>query len=464
MPVPVRELNLLEIIRPHDRQKAFLKAVDAHPYVLYGGAAGGGKSYILRWALIRYLMQCAAQGFRNVRVALFCENYPALQQRHMDRWPFEIPEYLGRMNKHERTFTLYPEYGSGVIYFLNLDDPAKYQSVEFAAGAIDELTKNQRNVFDFLKSRLRWVDKQLGPFNDTAGKNPKVKLFSGTNPGGPGHAWVRKWWIDRDFEDENGLNPDDFVYIPAKADDNPYLAPNYVEEQLGSLPEELRVAFRDGSWDLFSGQFFKEWRQSIHVCEPRYLDPSWERGLAVDYGYNDPFCGLWAARDPGTGRIYVYRELYERELTAQEQARRLIVEGALEQRRFAVADPAMWSRSAAGAPSPADIYAQHGLYLTPANNDRIGGWSLLRSGLRPMEDSRPGIVVFNTCENLVRTMPGLVYDAHRPEDCNTRGEDHAPDTLRYLYSAFQAFNATAEPVTSYRRKSSRRAFTGTVRW
>ena len=406
--------------------------------------------------MVRFLIQMAAKGWKNARVGIFCETFPELKKRQIDRVEIEMPEWLGKLHKTDMTFTLAKQFGGGIIYFLNLDKPSKYKSVEFAAIGVDELTMNRKETFDLLRSRLRWTDPVAGPFKD-------VRFFGGTNPGEIGHLWVKKLWIDRDFEDENGLDPSDFCFVPSKAADNPHLSPDYLDTVLGSLPAEMQSALKDGSWDLFAGQFVKEWKPSVHVIDPIHLDPDWERGVAIDYGFRDPWCALYGAREPETGRIYVYRELYEREIPVKEQAQRILMAGAFEKRKFAVADPSMWNRQAADVASIAQTYINEGLTVVPANNDRVSGWTLMRASLGPMKDGRPGLYIFNTCDNLIRTIPGLTYHPHIPEDCNTRGEDHAPDTLRYLVAAFTAYN-TPTAFGDTPRIKRRKPFAGRIRW
>ena len=145
-----------DVIRPTPKQKEFLRAVKSNIYTLYGGAAGGGKSYILRWGLIWLLIDWFIQtGIKGIRVGLFCEDYPSLDDRQISKIKMEFPEWLGSYKESNHEFTLNDELGGGVICFRNLDKPSKYLSSEFAAIAIDELTLNSRDVFDFLRMRLR---------------------------------------------------------------------------------------------------------------------------------------------------------------------------------------------------------------------------------------------------------------------------------------------------------------------
>jgi phage terminase large subunit len=247
-------------------------------YLLYGGAAGPGKSHILRWALIELLVGWAQQGHRDVRVGLFCEDYPSLKDRHISKVKREFPTWLGEVRETRGEglgFYLKPEYGGGFISFRNLDDPAKYASVEFAAIAVDELTKNPRQTFDDLRYRLRWPGIELAPF------------LAASNPGSIGHAWVKKLWLDRDFSgDDSNLDPDSFVFIPAKAGDNPYLPASYWE-RLNSLPNAMRRAMLlTEIGTQYEGQVFDEFRRAYHVCRPIPIPSSWDRWCAIDYGYS----------------------------------------------------------------------------------------------------------------------------------------------------------------------------------
>ncbi len=156
---PSQSTDWAKLINPTEKQREFIKMVWEYDYALYGGAAGGGKSYILRWVLALYCYWLFTElGLRNVQVALFCEDYPSLLDRHISKIRFEFPPEIGQLKHIEGTlnFVLRPELGSGVIALRNLDDPSKYLSAEFAAIAVDELTRNTKEVFDFLRSRLRW--------------------------------------------------------------------------------------------------------------------------------------------------------------------------------------------------------------------------------------------------------------------------------------------------------------------
>lgn len=282
-------MNLETLINPTARQREFLQAVADKDYVLYGGAAGGGKSYILRWWLVLFLVWLYRTfGLRNVQVGLFCEDYPSLYDRQISKIIYEFPAELGELKQGiTKNFQLRPEHGGGTIALRNLDDPSKYQSAEFAAMAVDELTKNSKSTFDFLRFRLRWPGVE------------RPKFAAGANPGGPGHEWVKSLWIDGEFPTELQPFKKQFAFIQSKATDNPYLTADYYRN-LQSLPPDLAAMFADGSWEIFAGKYFDVFRQGLHVLNLR-TDPK-----AVIW---EPYQAVWAGWDWGIAHanaIYLF--------------------------------------------------------------------------------------------------------------------------------------------------------------
>ena len=129
----IERIKLGQIINPTEKQQKFLDLLDDYKYILYGGAMGGGKSYILRWSLVGLLLLWYARdGLRNVTVGLFCEDYPSLNDRHISKIEYEFPTWLGTLNKSSHEFIMNPKYGGGKIAMRNLDEPSKYVSAEFA--------------------------------------------------------------------------------------------------------------------------------------------------------------------------------------------------------------------------------------------------------------------------------------------------------------------------------------------
>lgn len=462
--------RLSEIFMPQEKQLEFFKATKKYQFVLYGGAAGGGKSWILRWWLLMFLIEAyAVYGVENCRVGLFCEDYPALKDRQISKIETEFPKWLGEL-KDDRAlgliFRLYPRFGGGFIALRNLDDPGKYDSIEFAAIAVDELGKNYQKVFDELRKRLRWPIVKGQPHFPCGRKKhmkgctlpghekPFLHPFgAGTNPGGVGHRWIKNTWVDplkkgdwTDFPKHLEKIKDRFYFIQALAKDNDFLPEDYYENNLQSLPDQMRRAMADGDWDIFEDQYFTEWRDKYHICEPFDIPDFWIKFWSGDWGYSpDYFAGLWFAVAP-TGDIYVYREVYGRKIIPSKWAERLIEDSGSEEISYRKLSSDAWGNRLSGEDSQANMtiaqdFEMSGWPCSPAassSGDRIVGWTRIREYLYWEEDDngnlkvKPKLHVFSTCKNLIRTLPSLIHDEFKVEDVQRKGlEDHAPDALRY---------------------------------
>lgn len=413
------------------KQEEALTAVKENKFTLYGGAMGGGKSYFLRWVGIFLLLQWAAKGHTNVRIGLFCEDYPSLKDRHLLRLEIEFPLWLGTFNKSDHEFTLHKRFGSGKISFRNLDEPGKYASSEFAAILVDELTKNTRDRFDLLRTRLRW------PGIDD------YKFVAGTNPGGIGHGWVKKMWLEGEFE-PGELEQEQFFFIQSKAMDNPYLTQSYFNT-LEGLPLELKKAFLDGDWDLVAGQFFSEWRKNIHVI-PNFNPPSsWFKYRSIDYGRTAPFCCKWYAVDFDKN-VICYKEYYKAGVDADINFQEVAKMSVGEEYQWTVLDAAAFAATygekfnKGAGETIADIAWANGVECIPSPKNRKAGWALLHEFLRWVEADATGQMIkkipriryMERCVDTIRTTPLLVIDKNDNEDLDTKGEDHAADTDSYF--------------------------------
>lgn len=446
-----------DLIHPTPRQREFFKAVDSFKYVLYGGAKGGGKSYILRWALVRALTKWAKQGYCNVRVGLFCEDYPALKDRQITKIEKEFPKWLGTLSENNiegMSFRLKPDYGSGVIALRNLDDVSKFASSEFAIAAVDELTKNERSIFDQFRSIVRWP------------KIEDTKIIGGTNPGEIGHLWVKKLWIDRQFDPIEDPPAEQFAFVKSLPTDNPHNAQSYLAD-LQRLPEKLRKAYWDGNWDVFEGQFFTEWDKDKHVVQPFRIPSTWKKYRAYDYGYENPACCKWYAVDYD-GRVWVYRELYfpkGHKQDAEQQAQKILDLSKYRDEatglempeiyEYSIADPAIFAPTGMvdkrGGQTLAETFARHGIVFSPGSNRRIDGWGVFHQYLRHDEHTTPQIIYFATCRDSIRTIPALIHDVLNPEDLDTDGEDHAADTDRYFLMSLHE-RKTSKPKSEIEKK------------
>lgn len=435
-----RQIRISELVNWLPKQEEAWGKLFTHRYILYGGSRGPGKSYWLRWAsFLLVLYWYFRLGVRDVTVGLFCETYPDLRDRQISKIKLEFPAEFGEIKETKERglgFHFREQYGGGFIALRNLDDPSKYQSAEFAAIIVDELTKVTRQTFDILRGSLRWP-----------GLNNTVFLAA-SNPGGVGHMWVKQLWIDRSFPPELVNKAHEFAFIRALPADNPHLTASYWEE-LDSLPEPLRSAWRDGDWSVFAGMAFPSWDANTHIVKPFVIPEHWPKWRGYDWGYASPACCLWFTRDQDSGRVYVYRELYVTEMTDRQQARMIReLTPPTEQVSITYADPSVFGRRHVGdvTYSTADEFANEGVPFVSANNDRIDGKRRVDRLLGKLPDGKPGLVIFNTCNHLIRTLPALPYDEHRPEDVDTDAEDHAYDALRYGTTNVNAMRAQVPAV------------------
>lgn len=417
----------------HPKQVTAFEAMKAGRFVLFGGSRGPGKSYWLRWSLLWLLLYYSkALGIKAPTVGLFCEDYPTLADRQIKRIKIEFPGWLGEVKRTETDglgFYIKPEYGGGILALRNLDEPSKYMGAEFASIGIDQLEKQKLETFDILRGSLRWPG------------IPAIwrKFLGSANPGGVGHGWVKGFWVDRLIPKRLQKYRKLFAFVPALPDDNPSLDQDYWDE-LDSLPEPYRSAWRYGDWSVFAGQVFVEFRTETHVCAPFDIPSHWTIVRGLDWGYQSPFACVWLARNPDNGRIYLYREAYETKYTDRRQARLIRdMTPDYEKIRATYADPSMWTKKNMEDQtfSSADEYRAEGVILTRADNDRIQGVRKLHELMANLADGKPGLMVFEDCVESIRTLSELVGDPANPEDVDTRSDDHLYDALRYGTTSFK---------------------------
>lgn len=409
--------------------------------VLYGGAAGGGKTKAL---LMEGIRACVLHP--RVRVGAFRRTYDELAESFIKELIFiDYARELGaRWNgtDHQLTFP-----NGSVIRFRYLEsvsDATRRQGGEYQLVLFDELTMMPPEAIDIVAiERLR-----AGP------GVPVLGIRSASNPGDIGHGAAKTRYVEgtnygeRTYTDDFGRT---VRFIPAKVSDNPHLDEGYIN-RLYAIPDPARrAAMLDGSWDTFAGQVFAEWSHDRHVVPAFTVPATWQRYAGIDWGYAAPHAVVWGAFNDG--RLWVYRERYGTE-TAERDLARLILEdegayvadGLLARRppehvRVRAADPSMWNKVADAAPI-AETFILAGCAVVKATNDRLGGVQRVHSFLgdgpacaihRKLGwETCPLLHVMDCAPNLIRTLPALPYDAHRPEDVDTDAEDHAYDALRYL--------------------------------
>lgn len=447
--------------KPNDGpQTEFLAAVERE--VLYGGAAGGGKSMGMLADPIRYFHHPQHRGilFRRTNDAL-----RELIQNSKILYPKAFPK--AKWSEQKSTWTFPSGAEQWFTYLDRDDDVIRYQGQAFNWIGFDELTQWPTPYpWDFMRSRLRTTVEEL-----------PLSMRASTNPGGVGAWWVRKMFIDpapwgqsfwaRDLDTDKVLTyPLNHIkagqplfkrrFIPARLQDNPHLwQDGQYETNLLSLPEAQRRQLLEGDWDVVEGAAFPEFRRSIHTCDPFEIPKGWARFRAADWGYSSPACVLWFAVD-WDGTLYVYRELYVKGMTADAFADRVLALEEGDNVRNGYLDSSTWSTRGETGPSIAETMIKRGcrwqksdrskgsrvsskleihrrLVVRPTGNRTI---TYDENGEeRPIEEweeeKRPGLVIFSNCTNLIRTLPMLPLDKSNSEDVDTDAEDHAYDALRY---------------------------------
>jgi hypothetical protein len=274
-------------------------------------------------------------------------------------------------------------------------------------------------------------------------------MYFTCNPGGVGHAWVKRLFIEKNYR--NKEKRDNYKFIRSTVYENDFLMENNPEyvEALENLPEQRRKAMLDGDWDIFEGQFFTEWRDDIdhyddrcftHVIPPFVIPEHWPRYRGFDFGYAKPFSCSWYAIDPD-GVMYKYRELYgctgEPDTGVRWEPERIAkeirdIENKFEKGRYirGIADPAIWNKEM--GESVADIMTRYRIYFERGDNDRLNGWMQIHNRLAFDEIGKPMFYVFTTCVNHIRTIPTLIHDNVKVEDIESSGEDHIADEWRYV--------------------------------
>ena len=415
---------------PSERQQEFFRATARH--IAYGGARGGGKS----WAMRRKFVLLALR-YDGLKLLLLRRTLQQLYENHERPLAAELNGYVNyNQTRHEFVFMNGSVLKMG--YMDREDDVFQYQGQEFDVIGFEEATQFTEMQMRYLSTSCRSTRTDFKP-----------RLYYTCNPGGPGHDYIKRIFVDRHYtEDED---PDDYVFIPAKVYDNVVLMetmPEYVKT-LKALPEHLRRAYLDGDWDVIEGQYFEEWNREKHVIEPFEIPRDWKKFRAMDWGYNDPTCCLWFAVAPDK-HIYVYREIYKNHVLASDMAREIRERSLFEDISYTVASPDMWQRrgvkDAMGGEAIAETFMKLGVPLIKADNSRVVGWQRLRENLAPDEDGRPYLQIFSCCKDLIRTLPALYYDEHDHEDVSDRCEDHAPEALRYGVMSRPSPNKAAAKV------------------
>jgi len=421
-------------------QTEFLASTEQE--VLYGGSAGGGKSYAMIADPVRYLNNPNAQ---MLLVRRSTEELRELISVSKQLYPRAIPGI--KFMERDKTWVAPSGATLWMSYLDRDDDVMRYQGQAFNWIGFDELTQwSTPYPWNYMRSRLR----------TTKASGLPLYMRATTNPGGPGHQWVKKTFIDpgtprKPFwatDPETGETiawPKGHTregqplfkrrFIPATLFDNPYLADDGMyEANLLSLPEHQRRQLLEGDWDINEGAAFPEFNRKLHVVEPFEIPHSWPRFRAADYGYGSYSGIVWIAVAPDE-QLIVYREMYVQKILATDLADMILDVESEEKIRYGVLDSSLWHKRGDTGPSLAEQMIVKGCRWRPADRSkgsRVSGKNEIHRRLQVDEfTEEPRLVIFDTCKNLISQLPSIPLDKNNPEDVDTHAEDHLYDALRY---------------------------------
>ena len=429
------------IFRPNDGpQTDFLAASETD--VLYGGAAGGGKSYAMLVDPLRFAHRAAH------RALILRRSMPELRElidKSRELYPKAFP---GCKYKEVEKLWNFPSGAKIEFGFLERDaDVYRYQGQAYSWIGFDEITHQATEFsWNYLASRLRTTDPEIIPY-----------MRCTANPGGVGAHWVKKRYIDpsppyESFKGADGLSR---KFIPARLDDNPYLANDgRYEQMLKALPPTQRRQLLEGDWEVAEGAAFTEFDRHLHVIDPFEIPLHWERTKGIDYGYASESACVWGAIDPDDGTLIIYRELYRKGLLGTDLAF-MITEMELNDPMSVpgVLDTACWNRTGQTGPTVGETLVKAGHKLRRADKNRVAGKIQIHEYLKLQQSGRPKIQIFNTCPNLIRELQSIPLDKSNPEDVDTHAPDHAYDALRYLIMARPRVNDTYSQIRQFQRET-----------
>jgi hypothetical protein len=431
---------------PQDRQKLLHATIATQ--ILYGGAAGGGKSHSLRWDAYDFCMKNP-----GISAYLVRKSHPQLEANHILPMKRELPKEIATYNETKKRIDW---WNRSTLQFRHCEydrDLHDFQGWECHWLGIDEASQLNEEHIKYMKTRVR-----LGSWEptDPAAKARLPRCVMTSNPGGPSHHYLKELFIDSGppetiFYDEamrNPSNPDhkgwSSIYIPAKMSDNDYLDDDYAG-QFGQLPEWQAQQLRDGDWNVVPGAFFDCWSHE-NIIKPFTVPPWWPRWRSCDWGFATPFSiGEWTVSD-GTkvdtpegpkeypeGALIRIWEWYgnEKGNVGLRMDGTTVGQNVIMQRGKTLpgpCDPSGW-RSDMG-PSAAEKMMKGGLIFFKGDNQRESGWQEMYSRI-----SANMLLVFDNCYDFIRTIPTLEADPLNPNDVLKGGEDHVGDETRYMCMA-----------------------------
>lgn len=406
----------------YPKQELFCKSKTK--YTCYGGARGGGKSFVARVKAILLALY-----YPGIQILLLRRTYPELYKNHVLPLQQELrskqKDKIAIWNSQDKIFT-FPNGSRIVLGYCDTEsDVLQYQGQAYEVIFMEEATHFTEFQFNCLKECNR--------LSGQCKKDIKPRMYLTCNPGGVGHAWVKRLFIDKDYSKDE--NAEDYSFIPALVFENEYIMnndPDYVKA-LESLPEDRKKAMLYGEWDVYEGQFFPEFKRSVHVVEPFEIPKDWYIYFTMDYGL-DMLAGYWIAVDYNNN-AYVFREIYQSNLLVSE-ARDKIKSMTDEEIYAYLAPPDLWNRHKETGKSTADIFEEGNIFLYKTNNDRVQGWLQMKEWLKVFKDEQgqdtARLKIFSSCKNLIRCLPQLQHDDKKIGDIANEPHEitHAPDAIR----------------------------------
>jgi len=445
------------------QQRALMTAAQE---VLYGGAAGSGKSYMMRVLAIVLCMEVA-----NIKVFLFRRMYKELYINHVyspDGFLVMLKPFIDAgevtFNKSDGVFNFYNGAQIYLCHAQHENDINAYLGAEIHCLLIDEATQFTEKMIRFIRTRVRLGGLPL----PERWKKLLPKIIYGTNPGGVSHSYFKRGFVSHGeghvFKapiQDGGMTRE---YVPAKSGENLVMMRNdaaYGERIMGLGDDRLAQAYLDGNWDLEEGAAFSDlWDANVHVLDSIVIPRTWKIDRAHDYGYTAPAATIWTAESDGTRAIINDRQIVlprksiviisEKYFADKEDRGLRLLPFELGQQMHdheqshslrmrteaGPADTSIFDKDK-GMASIHDDYVKKGIRFTKADKrpgSRERGFILTRQRLkaaatRNME--QPWMLVMRTCVHTISQLPELPISAENPQDVDSAANDHIYDAVRY---------------------------------